>query len=433
MKRTIIITVIVAAAITVAMIIFNKVVSQDKSKELFAEAKRGLFEIIVANAGELYAENSIDIEGPEIDMGNQRMGRGGFGGSHRMHAMDFEIQDIIKEGTMVQKGDYIAQLDRTEYENTLRDELENLTELKVDLEMTILDTAVTLTDLRDEIKNQQYVVEEAEITLAESKYEPPATIRQAEIALNKAQRNLEQQKKNYTLRKAQALANIVKQKKTASDSEELVEVLQEFLAKFTIRAPSSGILIYKENWDGSKRKAGSSVNPFDRVVATLPDLSSMISNTYVNEIEVNKVKVGQKVIITIDALPDKSFTGTVISVANIGEVLPNSDAKMFEVLIKVDGSDNSLRPSMTTWNKIIINTMDDVIYIPTECVRTDADGITYVYTKKGDKQVVMLGEMNDKNIIVKEGLEPGEVVYLALPEKPWKFKLEGEELLSQNL
>lgn len=433
MKRTIIITVVVAAAITAAMIIFNKVVSQDKSKELFAEAKRGLFEIAVANAGELYAENSIDIEGPEIDMGNQRGGRGGFGGHGRMHAMDFEIQDIITEGTMVEEGDYIAQLDRTEYDNTLRDELESLTELQADLEMKILDTAVTLTDLRDEIKNQQYVVEEAEITLAESKFEPPATIRQAEISLNKAQRNLEQLKKNYTLRKAQALTDIEQLKKDVDDAEANIEALQEFLAKFTIRAPAPGIVIYKENWDGSKRKAGSSVNPFDRVIATLPDLTSMISKTYVSEIDVNKVQTGQKVTITVDALPDKSFTGTVNNVANIGEVLPNSDAKMFEVLIKIDGSDNSLRPSMTTWNKIIIDKMNDVIFIPTECVRTDADGITYVYTRKGDKQVVLLGEMNDRNIIVKDGLEQGDVVYLVQPEKPWKFKLEGEELLSQNL
>jgi HlyD family secretion protein len=436
MKRTIIITIIVFTAITLALFIFNKVVSRDKGVNLYAEAKRGLFEISVANSGELFAEKSVDIKGPEIDMGNQRQRRGGGGGPGgfgRMRAMDFEIQDIVTEGTMVKEGDYIAQLDRTEYDNTLKDELENLVTLKSNLEMKILDTAVTLTDLRDDIKNQQYIVEEAEITLAESKYEPPATIRQAEISLNKAQRNLEQLRKNYTLRKAQVLANINQQKKALTDGTEMVEALQNFLAQFTIRAPSSGIIIYKEDWNGTKRKAGSSVNPFDRVVATLPDLSSMISQTYVSEIEVSKVKEGQKVFITIDALPEKSFTGTVTSIANIGEVLPNSDAKMFEVLIKVDGSDNSLRPSMTTWNKIIINTINDVVYIPTECVRTGSDGVTYTYTKKGDKQVVLLGEMNDKNIIVKKGLEPGDMVYLAQPQEPWKFKITGEELITQNL
>jgi len=433
MKRTIIITIIVFTAITLGLIIFNKVISRDKSQNLYAEAKRGLFEIAVANSGELFAEKSVEIKGPEIDMGNQRRRGGGSGGFSRMRAMNFEIQDIVAEGTMVKEGDYIAQLDRTEYDNTLKDEIENLTTLTANLEMKILDTAVTLTDLRDDIKNQQYVVEEAEITLAESKYEPPATIRQAEISLNKAERNLEQLRKNYTLRRAQALVDINQQKKAYADGTEMVQALQEFLAQFTIIAPSSGIVIYKEDWNGTKRKSGSSINPFDRIVATLPDLSSMISQTYINEIEVSKIKEGLKVIITIDALPEKSFTGTITSVANIGEVLPNSDAKMFEVLIKVDGSDNTLRPSMTSWNKIIINTINDVVYIPTECVRTGSDGVTYVYTKKGDKQVVLLGEMNDKNVIVKEGIEPGNMVYLIQPEEPWKFKITGEELITQNL
>ena len=433
MKRTLIITVIVAAAITLAMFIINRVASGNDKEKTFVVAKRGIFEISVSNAGELLAERSIDIKGPEI-FSSQNFGgsRGGSGGHGRMHAMDFEIQDIVTEGTMVKKGDYIARLDRTEYDNTLKDALESLTTLKANLEMKILDTAVMLTDLRDDIKNQKFVVEEAEITLAESKYEPPATIRQAEISLNKAQRGLEQLKKNYDLRKAQALADINQTKLALEDGTDLANALQEFLAQFTITAPSDGIVIYKEDWNGTKRKAGSSVNPFDRTVATLPDLTSMISQTYVSEIEVNKVKTGQKVVVTVDALPSKVYTGIVTSVANIGEVLPNSDAKMFETLIKIDGTDMELRPSMTTWNKIVINTIADAVYVPTECINTGADSIPFVYTKRGNKQVVIVGEMNDKNIVIKEGLKSGDVVYAVQPEEPWKFKLTGEDLISKN-
>jgi HlyD family secretion protein len=432
MKRTLIITVIVIVAVTLALFVFNKLVSRGKNENIYAEVKRGLFEINVANAGELVAEKSTDILAPQIVSSQSFGGRGGPGGFGRMRAMDYKIQDIVNEGTVVKKGDYIAQLDRTSYDNNLKDALENLTTLKSNLEMKVLDTAVTLTDLRDEIKNQQYAVEEARITLAESKYEPPATIRQAEISLNKAERGLEQLKKNYGLRKAQALVDISQTRQSLKDGTELADALQEFLSQFTIRAPSGGIVIYKEDFNGTKRKAGSNINPFDRVVATLPDLTTMISKTYVSEVEVNKVKIGQRVIITIDAIPSKSWTGVVNSVANIGEVLPNSDAKMFEVLITIDGTDMQLRPSMTTWNKIIINTIPDAIYIPTECINTGTDSVSFVYTKNKHKQVVVVGAMNDKNIIVKECLKPGEMVYSIQPEEPWKFKLTGEDLISKN-
>ena len=433
MKKILIITGTVVAII--ALIVFNKMTSKNKIFNAYTEVKKGVFEISVSNSGELIAEKSIDIKGPEIgqgsnqgrNQGNNRQGPQSRGGD--MHAMDLKIQDIVPEGTIVNEGDYIAQLDRTSYDNTLKDERENLTVFQTNLEMKILDTAVVLTNLRDDIKNQRYVVEEADITLAQSKFEPPATIRQAEITLDKAKRALEQKKKSYMLRVAQSLSEINHENLHLSRGTRLVNDLQEFLAKFTITAPSNGMVIYKKERNGNKRKAGSTVNPFDRVIATLPDLSSMMSKVYVNEIEVSKVKPGQKVNINVDALPEKAFIGTVISIANIGEVLPNSDAKMFEVQIKVDDSDPALRPSMTTGNKIVIKTFNDAVFIPTECVQAESDSIPFVYEKNRTKQIVLLGESNEKNVIVEQGLEPGTTIYLIPPEEPEKFKLVGENLI----
>ncbi len=190
------------------------------------------------------------------------------------------------------------------------------------------------------------------------------------------------------------------------------------------------MIIYKRDRLGAKRKVGSSISPWDNVVATLPDMSSMISKTYVNEIDVSKVKAGQRVEIIVDAFPEKSYTGTVTSVANIGEQLPNADAKVFEVQIEVDGTDPILRPSMTTGNKIITKTISDVTYIPLESVQTGNDSIPFVYHKNGDKQIVVLGESNENNVVVEQGIAPGEQVYLSTPEKPESFDLKGEELIA---
>ena len=165
------------------------------------------------------------------------------------------------------------------------------------------------------------------------------------------------------------------------------------------------------------------------VVATLPDLSSMLSKTYVNEIEISKIKKGLKVNVTVDAFPDKMYTGSIISIANVGEQLPNSDAKMFEVLVKLDNTDPTLRPTMTTGNKILIKTYDNVVYIPTECVQTGADSIPFVYKKNKTRQIVLLGEANDKNIIVEQGLEPGTTIYLTAPAESDNFRLMGANLI----
>ena len=296
--------------------------------------------------------------------------------------------------------------------------------------MKILDTAVTLSNLRDNIKNLRFSVEEAAIALQQSKFEPPTTIRQAEISLDKANRSLDQAIRGYSLRVEQAKSDMHTNQTNLSEQRTRVSDLQVVLSKFIITAPSSGMIIYKRDRMGSKRKVGSSISPWDNVVATLPDMSSMISRTFVNEIDVSKVRPGQHVDIVVDAFPEKSYTGTVTSVANIGEQLPNADAKVFEVVIEVDGSDPILRPSMTTGNKIITKTISNITFIPLESVQTGVDSIPFVYLKNGTRQVVVLGESNENNIVVEQGLKPGVQIYLNTPERPENFKLVGQELIT---
>lgn len=425
MKRILVISGILVAFL--ALYAFNRATTRKNSENSFTEVKKDVFEITVSTSGELIAEQSVEIKGPDIMQSQaNRQGRG-----MDMRMADLKIQDIVAEGTMVKAGDYIAQLDRTSYSNSLKDAYENLTTRKNSLDLKILDTAVVLTNLRDQIKNQKFAVEEAEITLAQSKYEPPATIRQAEINLDKAKRALEQQKRLYKLKVAQNLADIRREKMFTDRAQGLVSDLEEFLAQFTVIAPSDGMVLYKKDRTGAKRKAGSSVNMFDRVIATLPDLSTMLSKMYVSEIEVAKVKPGQKVSIAIDAMPGKTFMGKVYTVANIGEVLPNADSKMFEVQIKLDNPTPDLRPAMTTTNKIFISTYDNVLSIPTECVLAGTDSIPFVYLKNKTKQIVVLGEENEKNVIIEKGLEEGENVYLNIPSNAQDFRVKGEELIPE--
>jgi HlyD family secretion protein len=417
MKKKLILTGIFIFAAFVFLFALNKLTSKNKKVEFYTEVQKGQFEIAVTSAGELIAEKSVEIKGPEIAMGRD------------IRFFNIKITDLIPEGTLVKEGDYVATLDRTDLNNNLKDAMESLTTLQTKLDMKILDTAVALTDLRDEIRNQRFTVEECGITLQNSKYEPPATIREAEIKLDKSKRMLEQLQRSYKMKLAQNKADLQDQKYWVNKTSRKVQDLQDVLAAFTVKAPASGMLIYKKEWSGSKRKVGSMINPFDRVVATLPDLTSMLSKTYVNEIDVSKITNGMKVDVTIDAFASKKFIGQVISIANIGEKLNNSNDKVFEVQVKIEGSDPDLRPSMTTGNKIMVSTVKDAIFIPIECVQAGIDSIPFVYTKKGVKQIVLLGQSNEKNVIIEKGLEAGTMLYINNPAKPEDFKLEGKDLI----
>jgi hypothetical protein len=186
------------------------------------------------------------------------------------------------------------------------------------------------------------------------------------------------------------------------------------------------MVIYTKGWDGKPIKGGSQINMWDPTVATLPDLTKMMSKTYVNEVDVRKVIAGQKVEIGLDAYPDKKLRGVVRRVANVGEQRPNSDAKVFEVAVEIDGTDPSLRPSMTTSNRIIAKTIDSALFIPLECLHSQADTITYVFRKNGigvEKQEVIVGDTNANDAVILGGLSDTDRIYLSVP-----LRMENEKI-----
>lgn len=377
-------------------------VTKNVDNLMFTEVKKGKFEVAVLTTGELQAENYSEISAPPALQ------------SRTLRINSIKITDLVSEGTLVTKGDYVATLDKTDLDNTLKNEYDALTTAQTNLETKMLDTAVTLSNARDNIKNIDFSLEDAKIVLEQSKYEPPATIRKAEMNLDKVQRSLEQSISNYELKVQQSVSDIKLIELTLSKQQQKVNELESVLNQFVITAPADGMVIYKKNADGTKRSVNSTISSFDLVVATLPDLNTMVSKTYVNEIDVNKVRVGQKVRLIIDAFSDRNFTGEVISVSNIGEQLPSANAKVFEVFIRVNETDDVLRPAMTSGNIIITQTINDAVYIPIGSIDYE-NGKTFVYTKDKKKVEVTLGISDESNIVVENGIEPGTIIYADNP------------------
>jgi multidrug efflux pump subunit AcrA (membrane-fusion protein) len=184
------------------------------------------------------------------------------------------------------------------------------------------------------------------------------------------------------------------------------------------------MVVYRRSWNGEKQGIGSTVNAgWDNVVAELPDLSSMISKTYVNEIDISKVKENQPVIVTIDAFPGRKYRGSVKQVANIGQQMRNSNAKVFEVIVAIHDQDSILKPAMTSKNEIITEVIDSVLFVPLEAIQ-HADTLSYVVSTKKERIAVVPGKSNENHIIVKKGLSGDERLFLTLPEGYEAFPLK---------
>lgn len=376
-----------------------------ESGDIFHKAEFGVFDIIVNTTGELQAENSLDIRGPD---GMQRSG-----------LYQIAITDLVPEGTLVDSGDFVASLDKSELSKKLKDLETELQTKQNQYLQTKLDTTLEMRQTRDELINLKYGLEEGKLKLEQSQFEPPATIRQAEINLDKAKRGYEQALENYKVKRDKATAKMREVEADLAKSERKKQEMIELMGEFDVHAPKAGMVIYKRNWNGSKIKVGSTISPWNIVVATLPDNSSMISRAYINEVDISKVKKDQRVLVGIDAFPDKEFDGIITEVANVGEQRPGSDAKVFEVVIKLVGMDPVLKPGMTSANKILVAHFDSVLSVPLEAVLV-TDTARYVFVKKGvglRKTKVQTGSANDDFIIIDDGLESGDEVTLNLPQE----------------
>jgi len=373
--------------------------------------KHGDFEISVFTSGELEAKSSENIQGPS--------------GLRTVGIWNVQIAELIPEGSVVEEGDWVATLDRTEISNRLKDMETELEKLQTMHTQTRLDTTLELRNARDELINLQFNYEEAQLTLEQSQFEPPATIRQAEISLEKAKRAYGQAKNNYELRHQQAQAKMQEVTASLNQIKRRHENMVAVLDDFEIKAPKPGMVIYRRTWDGNKVTVGSQISTWDNVVATLPDFSVMMSRTFVNEVDISKIKLRQPAEVVVDAFPDKKFTGEITEVANIGEQRPNQDARVFEVKIRINEADTILRPAMTTKNTIITHVEEDVLYVPIEAIHT-AGETTFVFKQLQNRPVrqeVITGMRNENQIIITEGLNEEDMVYLTVPADPEDVRL----------
>ena len=408
--------------LTLILIIFFNLIRKTGEEEITCAVKKGAIEVKVHTSGQLEAEKSENIVLPNVLS------------TQNVRVYEIKITDLIEEGSVVDSGQYIATLDHKVVE-------EILTQARLELEaaMTIiedakLDSNLSLSNYRDIITNSRSDVEERKIVLAESVFESPSVIKRAEMDVAKAERKLEQDIRGLAMRHRQLNSQMERRNIDFQLKEKRVNDLMKVLDALVIKAPKPGMVIYARDRFGIKIQIGSNLTPWSPIIATLPDMTKMISETYINEIDIAKIKVDQKVTLTIDAFPEKELKGEVISVANIGQPMPKSDSKVFLVNIRIFGNDPDLKPAMTTGNLIQTGVYTDKLYVPSEAV-FETDSTKFVYLKKNKlvRQIVDTGEENEDYIVINKGVKEGDVLVLNEPEKLDDISTTGWEIYEEQL
>lgn len=241
--------------------------------------------------------------------------------------------------------------------------------------------------------------------------------------LNKVERTVRANR----ARMAQAESKFTTAKRRYEVELQKKEDLDHQLKACVIRATQPGIVAYGDlNASASSRysesiEEGANVR-LRQTIITIPDMSQMGAHVNIHESQVKKVKLGQRALVRVDAEPGKFLEARVAELA----LLPDSastrytpNVKVYPCTIHIDGTHDWLKPGMNAKVDVIVDDLDDVLFVPVQSIEVENDR-HFCYVNAGGKlerREITTGVFNDEFIEVRKGLDAGESVALALPQR----------------
>ncbi|MDL2255176.1 efflux RND transporter periplasmic adaptor subunit [Parabacteroides sp. OttesenSCG-928-G06] len=384
------------------MILFGACNKKETQQVPEGKVTKGTFYIDMYEEGEIEAIRSINISSPTISW---RYG-------------NLKLTQLVKDGQEVNAGDTLIVFDPSEVQKGIVEAEGRLEISKAELEKMTAQHQSDLEELKADYEVTKISQEISKIRFESAIYESDIKKKEIELNLEKADIALNQAKEQIENRLKIQQEEIKQKGLSIEQDKSRLKEAHETLEKLIVVTPSPGIAIISRNWSsGNKFQIGDQCwSGFPLI--QLPDLSSLKATVKINEVDIAKINKGLKVEIKPDAFSDSIFTGSVSSVANLAVSKDNtSKIKVFPVEIYINETNKNLLPGLTVSCRLIIDQIDDVLYIPLEAVHAEGDKM-YVYKKSGGsykKVEVVTGASNSDHVIITSGLDEKDKVALVNP------------------
>jgi len=337
-------------------------------------------------------------------------------------------------------GDYLYSLDEADAKIALaQEELARATQTLEDSNKLFVEKYISQMELQaDAIAKKKYELDASlakksrdlltEYTYKRQVAQYKSDVSQAEMAMERTER-----KSNASV--IQAQAELKAKESEYQRQKDKLKKMSDQLAKTKIHAPTDGQVIYATSTKGGHDPVepldiGREVQEREELIY-LPAGYSSKADVMVHESHLKKITKGLPTVLTVDAIPGKTFYGTIESVAPLPDprsMWANPDLKVYSTEIYIDGNDQALRTGMSCQAEIIVQQYDSVFYVPMQAVtRVNSEPTVYVQTGNlFQPRVVKLGLDNSKMVHILDGLKEGEIVLLTPP-------LKSSSTDSQNL
>ncbi len=363
---------------------------------------KGTLYLDLHEEGAVEAINSLSITSPAISW---RYG-------------NLKITQIVKDGAEVKAGDTLIVFDPSEVQKGIIDAESRLEISKAELEKMIAQQGSEMEELKSDYEVTRIAQEISKIRLESAAYESEIKKKEIKLNLDKADIALEKAKEQINNRLKIQKEEIKQKNLSISQDQSRLDEANETLKKLYVVSPAPGIAIIGRNWSsGNKFQIGDQCwSGFPLI--QLPDLSALKATVKINEVDISKITKGLSVEIKPDAFSDSIFKGSVNSVANLAVNKEGSTKiKVFPVEILINGTNENLLPGLTVSCRIILDKIENVLYVPIDAVKLEGDK-NYVFKKTSggyEKVEVQTGVNNSDYIVITKGLDEKDKIALTDP------------------
>ncbi|MGC6424957.1 MAG: efflux RND transporter periplasmic adaptor subunit [Lentimonas sp.] len=197
---------------------------------------------------------------------------------------------------------------------------------------------------------------------------------------------------------------------------------EEDLAKTTIRAPHDGIITLLDMVEGEVISGATSVSNGTELL-TIAQLKNLYMEANINEVDVERLSLGQLAKLRFDAIPNFEIDGA-ISVISLSARADGS-VRVFPIEVVFEALDSRVRPGISATIDIPIESVDQAVTVLLSGVFNESDGSSYVYLKTDtdwEKRPVKTGINDLQHVEIKSGLQVGDTVALSRPDS---FREDG--------
>jgi HlyD family secretion protein len=324
----------------------------------------------------------------------------------------FQIVNLVAEGKQVKAGEQLITFEAQRIRDDLQRFQNELDQANKELEKTRTQIDLERQELLSRLAGAENNYEKLKLKQTRDlRVEALNKVEEDRLAFEQASREVEAIKERLEWHKksSEATYQIIVSKKSRAENK--VNEIKKGMENFQAKADRDGVVIYKTKWNGDKFRVGENVW-MGQSILEIPDLNTIIAEAYVPEVDIGKVKMGQRAEVTIDAFPDKVYSGSVKSVGKLVRPkawdIPN---KILDIQIALDHLDISImRPAMSVKAKVETSSVENCLAVPLKAVRTTAEGsMVKVKSDQGwREQRVKLGESNGTEVVILEGLKAGD-------------------------